>query len=84
LPKAQKTLIDPEPQINDLRSYLQNKINQVQDRSRPEELEKEIFSGVGVQRNVDKDSLDGQYKFKASTLTHIAELKRTGYEKIEN
>jgi hypothetical protein len=56
----------------------------VQDRCRPEELERERFSGVGARLPGEEKEISGQFKFKASTLTHIAELRRTGQEKIEN
>jgi hypothetical protein len=56
----------------------------VQDRCRPEELEKERFSGVGFHTPVEAEDYSGQFKFKASTLTHIANLRNVGQENIEN
>ena len=57
------------------------KIKQVQDRSHPDQLHREVFSGI---KGIGETVPDCQYKFKASTLTHIAELKKFGQEKIEN
>ena len=69
--------------INDLTGYLTTKIQQVQERCHFEDLEKEKFAGVAPRKR-EAPSLENSNIFKASTLTHIAELRRHGQEKIEN
>ena len=72
--------------VEDLRDYLVKKIREVQVRSDPHVLDRQIDA---TEKDFPKG--DGQppnapsrFQFKASTLTHIAELRPLGQEKIEN
>jgi len=62
----------------DLHSFLVKKIKQVKDRSDPSELYK-----IETSKQFKEDE-DFSYKFKASTLTQIAEMRKVGRENIEN
>ena len=66
-----------------MRDFLVKKIREVQDRSDPLELDKEIDTAQAGFPKVEEMPAQ-KFNFKASTLTHIAELKTVGQETIEN
>lgn len=72
--------------VEDLRDFLVKKIRDVQDRSDPHVLDREIGdTEKGFPKgDAQPPSAPSKFQFKASTLTHIAELKPLGQEKIEN
>ena len=80
--KTQKSAV-PDAPVEDLRGFLVKKIRQVQDRSDPLLLDRQIRH---TQTELPQEEGESQkkLKFKASTLTHIAELKPFGQLKIEN
>lgn len=67
--------VEEAPASGDLRGYLANKIQNVQDRSNPNKLQDEQLLD---QRKSQDDG--PTFKFKASTLTHIAELRGQGQQ----
>jgi hypothetical protein len=71
--------------VHDLRRYLTTKIKSMQDRSDPTNLTKDgKLTGALPGPEEDLTGQKPRFQFKASTLTHIAELRAVGQEKIES
>ena len=66
---------DQDVPIEDLRDFLVKKIKQSQGRSIPNQIEKRERD---LHLDPDPDVGFKNFSFKASTLTHIAELKSIG------
>lgn len=71
--------------VTDLRRYLTGKIRNIAERSDPNNLQDELLPGhrKGLSEEFPGEARP-RIQFKASTLTHIAELKSIGQENIEN
>lgn len=70
--------------VHDLRRYLTTKIKSMQDRSDPNNLKDGKLPGALAVEEEEADGQKPRIQFKASTLTHIAELRAVGQEKIES
>jgi hypothetical protein len=70
--------------VHDLRRYLTTKIKGMQDRSDPKSLGNGKLTSELPAADEDQNGQKPRFQFKASTLTHIAELRAVGQEKIES
>lgn len=70
--------------VHDLRRYLTSKIKSMQDRSDPKSLDNGKLIGDVQSLDESQEAQKPRFQFKASTLTHIAELRSVGQEKIES
>ena len=70
--------------VHDLRRYLTTKIKGMQDRSDPNNLKDGKLTSALAGQEEDLHGEKPRFQFKASTLTHIAELRAVGQEKIES
>ena len=70
--------------VHDLRRYLTTKIKNIQERSDPSRLPDGKLTTDLAGGADDFLGPKPRFQFKASTLTHIAELRSVGQEKIES
>lgn len=71
----------------DLRDFLADQIKEFKSRADPANIERRMpdldYKKTEVV-NKAHETRNNKHKFKASTLTHIAELKNMGQDRIEN